>query len=54
MLWSLRSIQLCEKPELTNRQFLMSFVVKIIYIHEEIGNVGVSIKVSVCSCLYLI
>ena len=22
------------------------------YIHEEIGNVGASIKVSVCSCLF--
>ena len=29
----------------------MFFVVMMNYIHEEIGNVGVSIKVSVCSCL---
>ena len=30
----------------------MFFVVTLNYIHEEIGNVGVSIKVSVCSCLF--
>ena len=30
----------------------MFFVVTMFYIHEEIGNVGVSIKDSVCSCLF--
>ena len=30
----------------------MFFVVSMIYIHEGIGNVGVSINESVCSCLF--
>ena len=52
MLWSLKSIHLCENPELTRPAVLMFFVVTMSSIHEEIGNVGVSIKVSVCSCLF--